>query len=62
MAGRHLGTVVGALIGGALGYLGANAYDIPLMYTLGPFYKPLAIATGAIIGGLTGKYLYNKKT
>lgn len=32
------------------------------MYTIGPAYYPLAIAVGAVTGGLAGKYLYNPKT
>ena len=61
MGKGNLGAIVGTLIGGALGYLGAKAYEIPLMYTIGPAYYPLSVATGAITGGLTGKYLYNSK-
>lgn len=59
MAGRNLGTIVGALIGGALGFFGAKAYEMSLMYTIGPAYYLLAIATGTVTGGLAGKCLYN---
>ena len=58
---RNLGTVVGALFGGAVSFLAAKKYEILLVYTLGPAYYPLALATGAILGGLVGKNLYNKE-
>ena len=61
MAGRNLGAIVGALSGGALSFLGARKYEIPLAYTFGQFYYPLALATGAILGGLIGRRLYNKE-
>ena len=63
MAGRNLGTIVGALAGAALSFMVAKTYEIPLMATLGPAYYPVAVATGgAIGGGLAGKCLYNPKT
>ena len=60
MTGHNLGAIVGALLGGAASFLAAKKYEIPLVYTFGPAYYPLALATGAIAGGLVGKNLYNK--
>ena len=62
MAKRNLGTIVGALIGTWLSFMVAKTYEIPLMYTIGPAYYPVALATGAVTGGLAGKCLYNPKT
>ena len=61
MAGLNLGTIVGALLGGAASFLAAKKYEIPLAYTFGPVYYPLALATGTILGGIVGKNLYNKE-
>lgn len=61
MAGRNLGTVVGALLGGALSFLAAKKYEIPLAYSLGPAYYPLALAAGTLLGGVVGRNLYNKE-
>ena len=61
MAGRNLGAIVGALLGSAVGYLAAKKYEIPLMYTLGPAYYPLALATGIVGGAAVGTSLYKNK-
>ena len=58
---RNLGTIVGALFGGAASFLAAKKYEVPLAFTLGPAYYPLALATGTILGGVIGRRLYNKK-
>ncbi|MBI2658243.1 hypothetical protein HYX08_06140 [Candidatus Woesearchaeota archaeon] len=52
---RNLGAIVGALAGGALSFLAAKKYEIPLMAALGPAYYPLALATGTIAGCIVGK-------
>ena len=61
MAGRNLGAIVGALLGGAASFLAAKKYEIPLAYTFGPAYYPLALATGIIAGAVVGKQLYKSK-
>ena len=58
---KNLGTIVGALMGGAAGFLAAKKYSSILSATLGvaayPFY-PLMMGTGALALGYVGKKLY----
>ena len=67
MAGRNLGTIVGALIGGAAGYLTARKYETALtafgagVYFFGAGAYVIPIGLGAIALGYVGKKLYNKE-
>ena len=60
MAGRNLGAIVGALIGGAVGYLSAKKYEIVLTATLGVGAYAVPMVAGALALGYIGKRLYNK--
>jgi len=57
---QNLGAIVGALLGGTASFLAAKKYEVPLAFTFGPAYYPLALATGIILGGVVGKRLYRK--
>ena len=61
MAGRNLGTIVGALIGGAAGYLTAKKYETALTAAFGAGAYAVPIGLGAIALGYVGKKLYNNK-
>ena len=60
MAGRNLGAIVGALIGGAVGYLAAKKYETALTATLGAGAYAVPMVAGALALGYIGKRLYNK--
>ncbi len=57
---RNLVAIVGALIGGAVGYLAAKKYETALTAALGVGAYVVPIGLGAIALGYVGKRLYNK--
>ena len=61
MAGRNLGAIVWALIGGTTGYLAAKKYETALTIALGAGAYVVPIGLGAIALGYVGKRLYNNK-
>ena len=61
MAGRNLGAIVGALIGGAVGYLAAKKYETALTVTIGAGAYAVPIAAGALALGYIGKRLCKSK-
>jgi len=58
---RNLGAIVGALIGGAGGYLTAKKYETALTAALGAGAYAVPIGLGVIALGYVGKKLYNNK-
>ena len=59
---KNIGSVVGALIGGALGFLTAKKYYATLSAAMGVATYPLTIGAVALALGYIGKKLYNQKS
>lgn len=57
---KNLGAIVGALIGGALGFLAAKKYETALTAALGAGAYAVPIVGGALALGYAGKRLYNQ--
>ena len=58
---KNLGAIVGALIGGTLGFLTAKKYETAMTAALGAGAYAVPIVGGAIALGYIGKKLYNPK-
>ncbi|MBI2650328.1 hypothetical protein HYX04_03365 [Candidatus Woesearchaeota archaeon] len=59
---RNLGTIVGGLIGGAVGHLASIAYQATLYAAFGPAYYLASVGIGALGGAVVGGNACNYKS